>query len=93
LVLEANRNRTNHLYNIPTLIKGKIYPTDAGKSANDATKKNGHHVDEPAIKDPLSTGIKQTQSSTTHRARVVILGDSHLKGCTERIDCYLGDAF
>ena len=50
-------------------------------------------MDEPAIKDPLSTGIKQTQSSTTHRARVVILGDSHLKRCTERIDCYLGNAF
>ena len=90
---EANRNRTRHLYNIPTLIKGKIYPTDAGKSANGTTNKNGQHVDEPAVKDPPSTGIEQTQSSTKHRARVVILGDSHLKGCTERIDCYLGDAF
>jgi hypothetical protein len=33
------------------------------------------------------------QSSTKCSSKVVILGDSHLKGCTERINNHLGDTF
>jgi hypothetical protein len=38
-------------------------------------------------------GNLQMQTPNKNKSRVVILSDSHLKGCTKRINNYLSDKF
>jgi hypothetical protein len=54
---------------------------------------NGKTYSKVANKTSPSTVNVQMQSSIKCSSKVIILGDSHLKGCTERINNHLGDTF
>ena len=54
---------------------------------------NGKTYSKVANKASPSTVNVQMKSSIKCSSKVIILGDSHLKGCTERINNHLGDTF
>jgi hypothetical protein len=60
---------------------------------NCAIKRNVRQADEVSVNNFPSTVNSRTHSSAKRRSKVVILGDSHLTGCTVRIDNYHGDKF
>jgi len=54
---------------------------------------NVRHADEISANNLPSTVNVRMQTSIKCSSKVVILGDSHLKGCTEKINNYLRDTF
>jgi hypothetical protein len=54
---------------------------------------NGKTYSKVTNETSLSTVNIQMQSSIKRSSKVIILGDSHLKGCTERLNNHLGDMF
>jgi len=85
--------KTNCICHIPTVLNGEIYSKETNKTVNCAIKRNVRHAGEVSVNIFPPTVNVRMQSSTKHRSKAVILGDSHLKGCTEMIGNHLGDAF
>jgi hypothetical protein len=63
------------------------------KSVNGAIKRNRRLVNEVSVSNFPSTGNTQLLTPNKSKPKVVILSDSHLKGCIERIHNYLSDKF
>jgi hypothetical protein len=91
--MEVINKETNCIHHVPIILNGKIYSNVANKSVNCATKRNVRQADEVSVNNFPSVVNFRMHSSACRRSKVVILGDSHLKGCTERIDNHLGDKF
>ena len=91
--IDVINTETNCIYYIPTILNGEIYSKETNKSVNCSIKRNVRHAGEVAVNNFPRTVNVRMQSSTKHRSKAVILGDSHLKGCTEMIGNHLGDAF
>jgi hypothetical protein len=58
-----------------------------------AIKRNPGLVNKVSVINFPSTGNARLQSPNKSKSKVVILSDSHLKVCTERINNYLSDKF
>jgi hypothetical protein len=91
--IELMNVEANCGYHVPIILNGKIYSKTVNKSVNCAIKRNPRLVNEVSVIDFPSTGNAQLQSPNKRKSKVVILSDSHLKGCTERVNNYLSDKF
>jgi hypothetical protein len=78
---------------VPTILNGKIYSKTVNKAVNCAIKRNPRLVNGGLVINFPSTGNARLQSPNKSKSKVVILSDSPLKGCTERINNYLSDKF
>ena len=91
--MEVISKETNCFLHIPTILNGKIYVNGSNNLVNCVIKRNVRHGDEISANNFLSTVNIRMQTSIKRSSKVVILGDSHLKGCTEKINNYLLDTF
>jgi len=91
--MEVISKETNCFLLIPTILNGKIYANGSNKSVNGVIKRNITHADEISSNNFLSTAHVRMQTSIKCSSKVVILGDIHLKECTEKINNYLCDTF
>jgi len=91
--MEVISKETNCFLHIPTVLNGKIYSNGTNKLVTCVIKRNVGHADEISANNLLSTVNVRIQTSIKRSSKVVILGDNHLKGCTEMINNYLCDTF
>jgi hypothetical protein len=77
---EAISNRTNCTHHIPTILNGVI-------------NYNMRQADKFSVCGLKNNVNNRKRSRTKQSSKVVILSDSHLKGCTVMINNYLGDRF
>ena len=76
-----------------TILNGKIYSIVSNKLVNGVIKSPVKQDDEiPSHNSPHTVNF-QKQISSKHSSKVVFLSDSHLKGCTMKINNHLGDTF
>jgi len=80
--MEVISKETNCFLHIPTILNGKIYLNGSNKLVNCVIKRNVRHADAISANNFLSTVNVRMQTSIKRSSKVVILGDSHLKGCT-----------
>jgi hypothetical protein len=76
----------NRVYHIPIIISGNIDSKIINKLVNHNNKRNPSPVN-----GTLGNNFRTTANPLL--SRVVILSDSHLKGCIERINNYLSDKY
>jgi len=91
--MEVISKETNCFLHISTILNGKIYSNGSNKLMNCVIKRNIRHADEISVNNFLSTVHVRMQTSIKCTSKVVILGNSHLKGCTEKINNYPRDTF
>jgi len=87
-LIEGISKKTNCYHHIPTVLNGKIYSNITNKLVNCVNKRNIRQADKTSENNSLSTVNVQMQTSIKHSSKVVILGDSHLKACTEKTDTF-----
>jgi len=90
---EAISKETNCVHYIPTILNGKIYSMVPTKRVNGVIKSTVKQDDEIHVYNSPYTVNVQKQISIKHSSKVAIVSDSHLKGCTMKINNHLGDTF
>jgi hypothetical protein len=70
-----------------------MYPKAAKKPESCAIRGSPRLVNEVSENNLTLTGNLWKQTPNKNKSRVVILSDSHLKGCTRRVNNYLCDKF
>jgi hypothetical protein len=80
-------------YHIPVILNGKLRSKVVKESVNCANKRNPRLVNEVLVNNLPLTGNLGLQTPNKSKSRVTILSDSHLKGCTMKINTYLSDKF
>jgi hypothetical protein len=89
--IEVINVEANCGYHVPAILNGKIILKQL--SMNSAIRRNSRLVNEVSVNNFPSTGNARLQTPNKSKSKVVILSDSHLKGCTKRINNYLSDKF
>jgi len=90
---EPTSTETNCVHYIPTILNGEVYSTVSNKLVNNVTKRSAKQADKISVYNTPYTVTVPEHTPITHSSKVVILSDSHLKGCTEKINSYLGNTF
>jgi len=83
--MDVISKETNCFHHIPTILNGKIHSNVTNKLMNCVIKSNVRQADEISANNSPSIVNVQMQTSIKRSSKVVLLGDSHLKGCTEKI--------
>jgi len=91
--MDVISEETNCIHHIHNIVNCKIYSDVTNKSVDCVMKRNVRQADEISVNNSPSTLNVRMQTSIKHSSKVLILSDSHLKGCTEKINNQLGDMF
>jgi hypothetical protein len=95
--VQGENQQTEHInveancgHHFPTTLNGKIYPK-AVKKPELYDQRGPRLANEVLVNNLTLTGNLRMQAP--NKSKVVILSDSHLKGCNKRINNYLSDKF
>jgi hypothetical protein len=83
--------KSNH--HIPVILNRKLHSKVVEESVNCANKRNPRLVNKVLVNNLPLTGNLGLQTPNKSKSRVTILNDSHLKGCTVKINICLSDTF
>jgi hypothetical protein len=89
--VQREHRQTEHInveancdHRIPTTLNGKIYPKAVNELDSCATIGSPRVVNEVLENNLPLTGSLLMQTPNANKSMVVILSDSHLKGCTKK---------